>query len=286
VREVRVESWIELQEKLFEESWQESLGRFRSNFAFRGRARESERLETSLLRLGGDAGALEGQLIRNFRKYANRNDVPYDSIWNWLALAQHHGLPTRLLDWTYSPYVALHFATTTLPTYDVDGVVWAIDYVRAHHLLPSALRDVLESEGANVFTAEMLDRVAQRRAELDLLAEDEDFVLFLEPPSLDQRIVAQYALFSLMSGADASLDEWCRQHEELVRRLVIPAHLKWEVRDKLDQANVTERRPELMAEAVLPAASYGQLTRHGRRTEPISAFGAVDKPVHTPTRVG
>jgi hypothetical protein len=241
VREVRVESWIELQEKLFEESWQESLGRFRSNFAFRGRARESERLETSLLRLGGDAGALEGQLIRNFRKYANRNDVPYDSIWNWLALAQHHGLPTRLLDWTYSPYVALHFATTTLPTYDVDGVVWAIDYVRAHQLLPSALRDVLESEGANVFTAEMLDRVAQRRAELDLLAEDEDFVLFLEPPSLDQRIVAQYALFSLMSGADASLDEWCRQHEELVRRLVIPAHLKWEVRDKLDQANVTER---------------------------------------------
>jgi hypothetical protein len=241
VREVRVESWIELQEKLFEESWQESLGRFRSNFAFRGRARESERLETSLLRLGGDAGALEGQLIRNFRKYANRNDVPYDSIWNWLALAQHHGLPTRLLDWTYSPYVALHFATTTLPTYDVDGVVWAIDYVRAHQLLPSALRDVLESEGANVFTAEMLDRVAQRRAELDLLAEDEDFVLFLEPPSLDQRIVAQYALFSLMSGADASLDEWCGQHEELVRRLVIPAHLKWEVRDKLDQANVTER---------------------------------------------
>jgi hypothetical protein len=241
VREVRVESWIELHEKLFEESWQESLGRFRSNFAFRGRARASERLETSLLRLGGDAGALEGQLIRNFRKYANRNDVPYDSTWNWLALAQHHGLPTRLLDWTYSPYVALHFATTTLPSYDVDGVIWAIDYVRAHELLPSALRDVLESEGANVFTAEMLDRVAQRRAELDLLAEDEDFVLFLEPPSLDQRIVAQYALFSLMSGADASLDEWCGQHEELVRRLVIPAHLKWEVRDKLDQANVTER---------------------------------------------
>jgi FRG domain len=241
VQEVRVESWTELHERLFEESWQERLGRFRSNLAFRGRARASEGLETSLLRLGGDAGALEGQLIRNFRKYANRNDVPYDSTWNWLALAQHHGLPTRLLDWTYSPYVALHFATTTLQAYDVDGVVWAIDYVRAHDLLPAVLRDVLHGEGANVFTAEMLDRVAQRRAELDLLAEDEDFVLFLEPPSLDQRIVAQYALFSLMSGAEASLDEWCERHTNLVRRLVIPAELKWEVRDKLDQANVTER---------------------------------------------
>jgi hypothetical protein len=241
VREVRVEGWSELHDRLFEESWQEGLGRFRSNFAFRGRARATEGLETSLVRLGGDVGALEGQLIRNFRKYANRNDVPYDSTWNWLALAQHHGLPTRLLDWTYSPYVALHFATTTLQSYDVDAVVWAIDYVRAHELLPATLRDVLEDEGANVFTAEMLDRVARRRAELDLLAEDEDFVLFLEPPSLDQRIVAQYALFSLMSGAEASLDEWCDRHTDLVRRLVIPAELKWEVRDKLDQANVTER---------------------------------------------
>jgi hypothetical protein len=241
VHEVRVESWSELHEELYADSWQERLGRFRSDFAFRGRARAAEGLETTLQVLGGNPSALEGPLIRSFRRYANRNDVPYDSTWNWLALAKHHGLPTRLLDWTYSPYVALHFATTTLQSYDVDGVVWAVDYVRAHELLPSALRVVLEDEGANVFTAEMLDRVAQTRHELDVLAEDDDFVLFLEPPSLDQRIVAQYALFSLMSSAEASLDGWIDQHEQLVRRIVIPAELKWEIRDKLDQANVTER---------------------------------------------
>ena len=87
----------------------------------------------------------------------------------------------------------------------------------------------------------MIDRVARRRSELDHLAEDDDFVLFLEPPSFDDRIVNQYALFSLMSSARASLDEWCVQHGDLVRRIVIPAQLKWEVRDKLDQANITER---------------------------------------------
>ena len=44
-----------------------------------------------------------------------------------------------------------------------------------------------------------------------------------------------------MSRPDGSLDAWLGEHPELCRRVVIPAGLKWEVRDKLDQANVTER---------------------------------------------
>jgi len=67
------------------------------------------------------------------------------------------------------------------------------------------------------------------------------FVLFLEPPSLDPRIVNQFALFSLMSSADASLAEWLEAHPDLAQRIVIRAALKWEIRDKLDQANVNER---------------------------------------------
>lgn len=239
--EVYATSWAELHERLFEGSWQPAIGRFRSRFAYRGMACAGFGLETSLMRLGGEFARHEGHLLRNFRKYA-RPAQPIDgSVWNWLALAQHHGLPTRLLDWTFSPLVALHVATEDTRLYDRDGVVWLVDYVAARSLLPRRLRALLDEEGSDVFTAMLLDRATTSLAELDALSPGEPFVVFLEPPSLDDRIVNQFALFSLLASAEARLDDWLGRHPELYRRIVIPADLKWEVRDKLDQANVTER---------------------------------------------
>ena len=60
-----------------------------------------------------------------------------------------------------------------------------------------ALRERLDAEGANVFTTEMLAAVGDDLGAFDALGED--FILFVEPPSLDDRIVNQYALFSLMA---------------------------------------------------------------------------------------
>jgi hypothetical protein len=235
VNEDRVDSWDELHHRLFEDSWNDTLGLFRSSHAYRGSSDASADLRSGLIRLGGDP-ELERQLMRAFRKYAAQNAVPHDTDWDWLALGQHHGLPTRLLDWTYSPYVALHFATQNTEKYDRDGVVWTVDYVGAHQLLPAALRRALDGEGANVFTTELLAQAAPRLADLD-----GEFVLFVEPPSFDARIVNQYALFSVVSPAERRLDDWIEEHPDLGRRIVIPAKLKWEVRDKLDQANITER---------------------------------------------
>jgi hypothetical protein len=226
-----VDSWAELHELLFGDAWNKDLGLFRSSFAHRGVSDAAADLRSGLDRLGGDPG-LERQLMRAFRKYAAQDAVPHDTDWDWLALGQHHGLPTRLLDWTYSPYVALHFATQNLERYDCDGLVWRIDYTRAHERLPDELKDALREEGAQVFTTELLAEAAPELQ--DLGRYDADFVLFVEPPSFDARIVNQYALFSVVSTPGTRL-------EELAQRVVIPAELKWEVRDKLDQANITER---------------------------------------------
>ncbi|MEA2711090.1 MAG: hypothetical protein QOF78_3691 [Phycisphaerales bacterium] len=236
-----VQSWNELTDRLYADSWRAPLGRFRSKYAFRGMQDAAADLSTSLSRLGGPYARQENHLLRNFRKYAHRDAVPGDSTWNWLSLAQHHGLPTRLLDWSFSPFVALHFATHDFENFDTDGVVWCVDYVSANKMLPARLRKLLRREQADVFTAELLERDAQSLQALDRLAPKKPFVLFLEPPSLDDRIVNQFALFSMISSPTAQMDDWIRAHKPFAQKIVIPAKMKWEVRDKLDQANITER---------------------------------------------
>jgi hypothetical protein len=238
----RAANWSALLDQLYEGSWNAELGRFRAPFAFRGLSSPAHGLTSSLIRLAGgaDIGRLELALLRNFRKYAH-DQTPQcgDSIWHWLAIGQHHGLPTRLLDWTYSPLVALHFATEDARHTDEDGIVWCVDFVAANRLLPARLRAMLEDEHSDTFTVEMLERFTSLRA-FDALGRT-PFVIFVEPPSLDVRILNQFALFSLMPGPGTGLDTWVARHPQLCRKVVVPAALKREVRDKLDQANITER---------------------------------------------
>lgn len=241
--EVVAKGWEHLNEILFEGSWDKRLHRFRSSAAFRGLSRADYDLRTSLMRLGGDYANLESHLLRNFEKYAHGAILETRSTWYWLALAQHHGLPTRLLDWTFSPHIAVHFATSNTAAFDYDGAIWCVDYVRARDFLPSVLREeIRREEGMSVFTVEMLERRVKQLRDLTELREGgDDFVVFFEPPSLDARIVNQLALFSMMSTPNSRLDNWLERHAQVWRRIIIPAELKWEVRDKLDEIGVTER---------------------------------------------
>lgn len=209
-----------------------------SSLVFRGLARASYSNRSSLARLGDGFCDLERHLIRNFRKYAHR-ERPGPTLWDWLSLAQHHGLPTRLMDWTFSPFVAAHFATATRP--EDDGVVWAVDCAAAHRLLPEVLRRALEVEGATIFTTELLAQHAPTLEQFDGLGAGEPFLLFFEPPSLDDRIVNQSAVLSAMCDAEAHLDDFLEQNPGLCHAWRITAEAKQEIRSRLDQANVTER---------------------------------------------
>lgn len=241
---VRIRNWNELNDRLFENTWSRPQGRFRGPFVFRGMSNAAWDLQTSLMRLAGQFGKLEGSLLRNFQKYGHSKTSSGDSFWHWLVVAQHHGLPTRLLDWTYSPHIAAHFATENIDQFRHDGVIWAVDMNGVHDRLPNNLQKLLRDEHAFVFTTGMLDSYAKSLGQFDRRFGKARVsgALFLEPPALDDRIVNQAACHSIMSPSNSRLDHWFAENApELCRRIIIPASVKLEIRDKLDMMNITER---------------------------------------------
>jgi len=105
----------------------------KSDFIFRGQSTDQP-LIPRLARLNpkGDLQEIERLMMADFE----RQQLPFTEFepryaWDLLALAQHHGLPTRLLDWTYSALAALWFCVRKPPQKDengsfADGVVWIL----------------------------------------------------------------------------------------------------------------------------------------------------------------
>jgi hypothetical protein len=113
----------------------EYFGWLGSDWIFRGQRNAKWRLQSSLERAAAhyqpaDKADVEKFFIFQFKRrahnYLSPSLLPKDErdTPEWLALMQHHGAPTRLLDFTKSPYIATFFA---IEESDSDCAVWAID---------------------------------------------------------------------------------------------------------------------------------------------------------------
>jgi hypothetical protein len=246
MREMVVRTLGELIDTVTPSEPDERTGRRRDTGVYRGSSDAGRSLLTSLDRLGGvdpphSKRGLEGHLLRNYIRYSRAhfpNRPPSD--WELLVSAQHHGVPTRLLDWSYSPLVAAHFATLG-STGAEDRAVWRLEWQQVHkrfELPPLALLiDDLEhtfGSGSRPFTPwKMIDGGAEGA-----------FACMIEPPSLDARIVAQSAVFTLCSDASQPFDRFLDEHglAGALTRVVIPAAEVSRIRDQLDLVGVDERR--------------------------------------------
>ncbi len=185
-------------------------------WTFRGQS-QSWSLKPAIGRLGRYDAGREFQLLNTFK----RASVPMVTLpnltsnWDWLAIAQHHGLPTRLMDWTSNPLAAAFFATGSGADTKKAGVIYAADASKFHFYRPDD------------------------PSELDPFEIDQVGMFY--PAAVAPRIVAQRGLFSV--------------HPQPARALVLrsdhdnfllPGHLKDEFRRILFSLGVDEA--QLMAD--------------------------------------
>jgi hypothetical protein len=244
IRETEVRSLGELIDRLTPKRPDPTTGRRRDASVYHGSADASRTLLTSLDRLGGlkpphTKTGLEEHILRNFARYSRPHLEHTTNEWELLVAAQHHGVPTRLLDWSYSPLIAAHFAT--LGDADADRVIWQLDWKRVHRefgfpelaLLIEDLHRLVGRDGA--FTPWRL---------IDEGSKAKPFACMIEPPTLDARISAQAATFTLSSDTSRSFDDFLVKHglEDALTRYVIPRSATDCVRDQLDMVGMDERR--------------------------------------------
>jgi hypothetical protein len=245
VRQVEVHSLGEFIDVVTPREPDARTGRRRDTGVYRGASNAARPLLTSLDRLGGlepafTKVALEEHILRNFIRYSRPHldmQRTHDD-WELLIAAQHHGVPTRLLDWTYSPLIAAFFATRGVAT-EHDRAIWRLDWQRVHKafgLPPLALfiEDLATQLGIEDLTPWKL--FASR--------DTKPFACMIEPPSLDHRIAVQAATFTLTSVRGMSFDEFLDEHglRDTLTKYVIPANAVARIRDQLDLVGVDERR--------------------------------------------
>lgn len=141
-------------------------------------------IDPSLVRLS----IIEKQLIREFKGYAQHytvNTPGEQEELEWLALMQHYGAPTRLLDWSLSPYVAAFFALEQ-PPQGKPPVIWAIN---RDHLLSEAWR-TMKGDNPPMMPADLERTIWKRRHPFQ-----SPLVLPGRPSKMNERLVAQQGFF-------------------------------------------------------------------------------------------
>lgn len=228
-----------------EQRYRKKIDRYRSLHVYRGMSNVNYKMITSLKRICKEKSQiLEPVILSNFTKYGELEDPSIEkSVWRQMILGQHHGLPTRLLDWSFSPLVSLHFALSESDLdrmNEHDCVIWRMDIDELHGMLPERYQKVMEKEGTTTFSLKMLQEACKGPEEYDSDMQGKA-MLIVEPPSIEQRIVNQFSFFSIIPSGMDDIEEFLNRHTNNTVRYIIKKEIRWQARDLLDQLNISER---------------------------------------------
>lgn len=199
-------------------------------FRGEGKLRGSRVLLPSLFRDAALSPDREWKEYQRFRQ-AGSAFLPHSNLndWDWMLYMRHYGAPTRLLDWSESPLVALYFAVEREQRDSEEGVVWVLDPLRLNEgagfdrrLYCAGIDDEL-----NVYTAKAVkDAIAGVRYQP---------VAVIAPRSFP-RLVAQQGVFTITHKEPAALEELAI--DRLLARIRIPAVAKKGIRTSLQKLGI------------------------------------------------
>jgi hypothetical protein len=220
------------------ESWQDFLEHVihtpYSNWAFRGERDSSWPLYSSISRylmhnaVARDAWSeQEARILRIFKRKAHQfleRPPEWDDDFQWLALMQHHGAPTRLIDFTWSPYVAAFFA---LERALGDCVVWAMN--------PASVASSRSPEGGH-----MDPRITGNFA-AHFLHGNERFIWMGEPRTMNRRLIAQSGTFLVPGVLDIPVEDILseRDQKDILAKFVLAHSVREQGMRELYRMNIT-----------------------------------------------
>lgn len=213
------------------------------NWAFRGQRHSEWVLNNAIERTDfvHFYPAIEADFLAEFqrgaRNYLSRDEIP-NHIIEWLALMQHHGAPTRLLDFSRSPFVAAFFAfEQSSPRADHGIAIWAINiaYLKSRSL--AVLSEIFPGDSKQERTG-----INEDLFEQIFFRNDCSLVFPVEPFRMNRRYSLQQSLFvSTGKGYEPFMQQLGFLGEDLERaliKIVLPACQQKEVLRDLQRMNL------------------------------------------------
>lgn len=211
---------------------------------FRGHSDVSYKLLPSLAREGGVDK--ESLLTKRFRQNAYPYRLtPPQSEWEWLFLMQHYGVPTRLLDWTESPLVALFFAVSNSSKDDTDGVIWSLLPAKYNFNVPR-IRPANPVDIPCFGVEALLNDYMPDQMRLETMSVKHPIAAIANRQN--ERIVAQLGVFTVMHRDQTPLEDLAKDY---LAKFRIPAGAKAQLRSELAALRITKMSlfPELASVA-------------------------------------